>query len=372
MSTQKINAAESIRGLACLAVVLSHLSLTFFPQMHHFDLSVVPQYPFFDQLYHSPFAFFYSGTGAVFVFFVLSGYVLSLSSLKKKNSAEKLKKSLIKRYPRLAIPAFISCIIAYLVCFLPVDVTHVSEWGAALANPHPKLSIALYEGSIGAFLFGDSSYNWVLWTMQIELLGSLVIYFASYFYSKRPMLAGLFLLLSIATAYTISQTVLLGILSFILGMGLLLYASELATGLSVLLFTLGLYFCGAHNESLSYRIFAQFLGEQTYDYLNFIGGFCIVYAVLKGKWLAQFFDSPFLVFLGKISFSIYLIHLAVIYALAIPCFNLLHIQLGFSYWVAGLWASLFTVMISIVLATPYSRYVDDIAIKVSNRLTKIF
>ena len=80
------------------------------------------------------------------------------------------------------------------------------------------------------------------------------------------------MLLSIAIAYTISQTVLLGILSFILGMGLLLYASELATGLSVLLFTLGLYFCGAHNESLSYRIFAQFLGEQTYDYLNFIGG----------------------------------------------------------------------------------------------------
>ena len=94
--------------------------------------------------------------------------------------------------------------------------------------------------------------------------------------------------------------------------------------------------------------------------------------VLKGKWLAHFFDHRFLIVLGKLSFSIYLIHLAVIYALAIPCFNLLHIQLGFSYWVAGLWASLFTVMISIVLATPYSRYVDDIAIKVSSRLTKIF
>ena len=76
MITNKINAAESIRGLACLAVVLSHLSLTFFPQMHHFDLSVVPQYPFFDQLYHSPFAFFYSGTGAVFFFFVLSAIIV--------------------------------------------------------------------------------------------------------------------------------------------------------------------------------------------------------------------------------------------------------------------------------------------------------
>lgn len=372
MTTNKINAAESIRGLACLAVVFSHLSLTFFPQMHSFDLSTAPQYSFFAQLHNSPLAFFYSGTGAVFVFFVLSGYVLSLSSLKKPNTAEQLKKSLVKRYPRLAIPAFLSCIIAYLVCFVPVDVSHVSEWGAALANPHPMLTTALYEGSIGAFLFGDSSYNWVLWTMQIELLGSLVIYFASYFYTKLPIVCAIFLILSVTTAYMISQTVLLGILSFILGMGLFLYAAELGTTASILLFLIGLYLCGVHNTSFSYQFFTSFLGEKSYDYLNFIGGFCIVYAVLKGKRLAQFFDQHFLVFLGKVSFSIYLIHLAVLYALGIPFFNLLHVQLDFSYLNAALWASLFTTIISIALAKPYSHFVDDVAIKVSNRLAKMF
>ncbi|WP_436899275.1 acyltransferase family protein [Acinetobacter gyllenbergii] len=372
MTTNKINAAESIRGLACLAVVLSHLSLTFFPQLHNFDVSAVPRYDFFTQLHHSPLAFFYSGTGAVFVFFVLSGFVLTLSSFKKHNTATQLKNSLIKRYPRLAIPAFVSCIVAYLVCFVPVDVSHVSEWGAALANPHPQLGTALYEGSIGAFLFGDSSYNWVLWTMQIELLGSLVIYLACYLYGKLPILCGLFLIISIVTAYMISQTVLLGLLSFVLGMGLFLYAAELSTAVSVLLFLLGLYFCGAHNSSNSYQFFTQFWGEQSYDYLNFIGGFCIVYAVLKGKWLAQFFDRSVLVFLGKISFSIYLIHLAVLYALGIPLFNLLHVQWGFSYLNAGLLASLLIVLLSIVLAQPYSHYVDDLAIKVSNKLAKMF
>ena len=371
MSTQKINAAESIRGLACLAVVLSHLSLTFFPQMHNFGESAVPQYNFFALLHNSPLAFFYSGTGAVFVFFVLSGYVLSLSSLNKPNATERLKKSLLKRYPRLAIPAFVSCVIAYLVCYVPVDVSHVSEWGAALANPHPKLSTALYEGSIGAFLFGDSSYNWVLWTMQIELLGSVVIYLGSYFYGKLPILCGLFLIISMGLAYTISQTVLLGVISFILGMGLFLYAVELSTVVSVLLFMLGLYFCGAHNSSLSYQLFSHFLGEQTYDYLNFLGGFLIVYVVLKGKWLAHFFDHRFLIVLGKLSFSIYLIHLAILYVLGIPFFNLLHGQLGWSYLNAGLWASLFTVIMSIVLAYPYSRYVDDAAIKISNMLGKL-
>ena len=33
----KLNAVESIRGLACLAVVFSHLSLSFYPYLHHFD-----------------------------------------------------------------------------------------------------------------------------------------------------------------------------------------------------------------------------------------------------------------------------------------------------------------------------------------------
>ncbi|WP_038346397.1 acyltransferase family protein [Acinetobacter sp. A47] len=372
MTTNKINAAESIRGLACLAVVLSHLSLTFFPQMHNFGWSKVPGYPVFAQLHHSPLAFFYSGTGAVFVFFVLSGFVLTLSSFKKHNTAAQLKKSLVKRYPRLAIPAFVSCIVAYLVCFVPVDVSHVSEWGAALANPHPQLTTALYEGSIGAFLFGDSSYNWVLWTMQIELLGSLVIYLACYLYGKQPLVSGLFLLISIAAASMISQTVLLGILSFILGMGLFLYAAELGTALSILLFLSGLYFCGAHNSSLSYQFFTAFLGEQTYDYLNFLGGFLVVYAVLKGKWLARCFDRHVLVFLGKVSFSIYLIHLAILYALGIPFFNLLHVQLALSYVNAGLLASLFTLSVSIVLAQLYSHYVDDAAIKLSNKLAKLF
>ena len=77
----KLNAAESIRGLACLAVVFSHLSLSFYPYLHHFspDDRAHGSWDYF--IHHSPFAFWYSGTAAVFVFFVLSGFVLSYAIL---------------------------------------------------------------------------------------------------------------------------------------------------------------------------------------------------------------------------------------------------------------------------------------------------
>jgi len=58
--------------------------------------------------------------------------------------------------------------------------------------------------------------------------------------------------------------------------------------------------------------------------------------------------------------------------LGISLFNLLHVQWGFTYLNAGLLASLLSVLLSIVLAQPYSHYVDDLAIKVSNKLAKMF
>ena len=112
----KLNSAESIRGLACLAVVFSHLSLSFFPFLHHFNPAEVSTSTWQSLIHHSPFAFWYSGTAAVFLFFVLSGFVLSYAILRKPAQAEfKIKSMLIKRYPRLAIPAVISCLVVWVV-----------------------------------------------------------------------------------------------------------------------------------------------------------------------------------------------------------------------------------------------------------------
>jgi peptidoglycan/LPS O-acetylase OafA/YrhL len=110
----KLHSAESLRGLACIAVVFSHLLGTFYPQLHSFYESELPKFELAETIYNSPFTFLYSGTGAVFIFFVLSGYVLTLSSLKSTDYFKRFKVSIVKRYPRLAIPALFSCLLMYL------------------------------------------------------------------------------------------------------------------------------------------------------------------------------------------------------------------------------------------------------------------
>ena len=177
--TAKINAAESIRGLACLAVVFSHLAMSFFPFLHHFDPTETTDLNWVYQVHHLPLGFLYSGDAAVFVFFVLSGYVLSYAILKKPEQFQsRLKSMMVKRYPRLMIPALTSCLIIWAtLSIIDIDSRHVGLWLQAFAQQDFSFKTALYEGTIGAFLFSDSNINWVLWTMTIELMGSFVMFF---------------------------------------------------------------------------------------------------------------------------------------------------------------------------------------------------
>lgn len=365
----KVHSAESLRGLACLAVVFSHLLGTFFPQFHNFSVSELPKFDFIELIFNSPFAFFYSGTGAVFVFFVLSGYVLTLSFLKSKDPKRKLKESLIKRYPRLAIPAIISCVVMWAVLHAHVDLHNTSEWFRTLGINNPSILNALYSGAIGSFVFGEKEYNPVLWTMQIELIGSLVIYFSCFLHEKY-ILKLLLILVSLISSLFLSSMAFLGILSFVLGHFLYFFSKKIPDSLCIFLFISGLYFCGAHNDSVSYTFFNKMLGQRTYNILNFLGGFLIVFSAIKSNAIDNFFNKKSFLFLGKLSFSIYLIHIPVIYLIGVPIFNL-SLSIGLGFLLSSLISISFVLLFTFISSIFYSRYVDEFAISVSNKLSNI-
>lgn len=220
----KINSAESIRGLACMAVVFSHLSLIYAPFLHNFEGLTSSGYPQVDFFHNSPFCFLFSGTAAVYVFFVLSGYVLSYAILSKNNVNEKIASMAVKRYPRLAIPAFTSCILTFFILyFVEIDTSNVSSWIQLYGKSGTFLN-AIYEGTLGAFIFGESSLNFVLWTMQIELIASFIIFFLLYiFYNKSRFTFNIFATLLPLIFIPISLKLALGAYAFVLGMQLYIW-----------------------------------------------------------------------------------------------------------------------------------------------------
>lgn len=366
----KINSAESIRGLACLAVVFSHLAMSFFPYLHHFDPHETTDLKWVYHVHHSPFGFFYSGDAAVFVFFVLSGYVLSYAILKSPQQFHsKIKNMMIKRYPRLMIPALTSCLLIWSVFkIIHIDSQHVGAWLQAFAVQNYSFSHALYEGTIGAFVFSESDINWVLWTMTIELMGSFVLFFLLYLYQYKKIAFWFASLLIPCLAFIWrGQGFSFGISSFIIGIYIYLCAKTLPNLIAILMLFTGLYFAGAHNTSTAYAGLYHILGENTYDYGNFIAGILIVYSVLMSPLLSRHLDHPILVWLGKLSFSIYLLHLLMLYLVCIPLFNLF-LTWHWAYSWAVLVSGLSAIAVTLIVANFYSQYVDQFAIDTSNRI----
>ncbi|MEB5476363.1 acyltransferase [Acinetobacter sp. ESL0695] len=366
----KLNAAESIRGLACLAVVFSHLSLSFYPYLHRFSPEDHARGSWDYAIHHSPFAFWYSGTAAVFVFFVLSGFVLSYAILKNANVPRKVLEMTIKRYPRLAIPAFFSCILAWIaLSSTDINSDLVNSWLQSYATETITFKQAVYEGSIGAFFFANSTTNWVLWTMQIELIGSLVLFIllVTYHYKKS-----LFFIASIflpCITLGMGESFFLGICSFVIGCYFYLYAKKVSFPVGIVLLVVGLYFAGSHNTSHAYHWLYKILGERTYEYGNFISGMLIVYSILMTPQIGDALDKRPLVYLGKLSFSIYLLHMMLIYLTCIPVFNYLR-HLHWGYNISALCAVLVCLFAIVCCSMLYSRYVDDFSVKCSNYLSK--
>lgn len=82
--------------------------------------------------------------------------------------------------------------------------------------------------------------------------------------------------------------------------------------LGILLIIAVFYFYGVHNDSSSHEWITKFLKKHLYFILSFLSGFFIVYGVLISSVISHILENKWFVYLGRLSFSIYIIHMPVI------------------------------------------------------------
>mgnify|MGYP003599671239 CR=1 FL=1 len=361
----KLGYLDSIRGLACICVVLSHASLVFFPYIHAF-FGEVPEANGTQALIHnSPLTFLFSGTGAVYVFFVLSGFVLSRSMHNKDLSG--LVSVVAARYPRLMIPALFSCLIAFIIYSFVLHIPtpqHLSPWFYNQIVSTPNFLESLRSGSIDAFFLGKSAYNNVLWTMSIELSGSLLIYIFMYLNIRtNKTLATSLFIATILLIAPFSTKYAGGFFCFWVGFYIYIYDFKIRSfWLSASALLLGLYLAGVHYGSNSYAWVDYLLKQRSYLAGNIIAGILIVWSLYSCEAFQRILTQKWLIWLGKKSFSIYLLHMPLMILASYTLFDILNKTFG--YDMAALLMTL-TVLITTIAASSFFSFVDDYAVSFS-------
>lgn len=309
LPTQRITAFDGLRGVAALIVVIYHFLCLLNPQM---TPSMVDD-PV--AVATTPLYLLWSGNFAVAVFFVLSGFVMAAASDRRPNS---LFSNSVARYLRLAVPAALSCILAW--AWLSAWPTAAQTMAESVEDPSrwlqytyqddvKTLGHAVVDGLLANFVRGYSRFNNVLWTLQFELIGSLGIFVGYWLSTGRARL-----ILLVASIVAIVILIPGPYLAFPIGAAL--YEARIRGGLDhvpaavpvaalVGGVLLGYHGAGAHDRLGLPPMPAGWELGSPRGMVSIVAAGLIVYATLMLRFIARFFSHAFPQWLGRISFGLY-------------------------------------------------------------------
>lgn len=303
---------ESLRGIAAWSVVLAHglAILKVDGSDYLWGIPFAQQTP--DQMVIMLISAVFNARSALVVFFVLSGYVLSLSILRRSNLSllNVLPGYLIRRFFRLIPPMWASIVIVAIVAHV-ASVKHLELSSWFLSHEPPSLIDIVRN-----FALIDFVGNPVTWTMYIEALGSVALPFLclpAQRYGLKCSLGCLFLLLCMAV---VTRPALEFQYLACFQVGVILASHEksyrvltwplLCVAAGVMLFAVDLLYTPHMARGWVMGWVA-----------NMVGAYLIIGAIIGGraKGVMTFLGTKSMRKIGRISYSIYLFQFAVLFAM---------------------------------------------------------
>jgi peptidoglycan/LPS O-acetylase OafA/YrhL len=309
---------ESLRGLACLTVCVFHAT-------HVFPSN--PQHLFFNTVLLAA-----NPAAAVMFFFVLSGYVLGASLERNLSIGPYLARRLFRLFPPFAA--------AVLFAFACERLLRVDPAPAGLTSGFQHLfwPQPTWHDLWDNLLLGSNRVNGPTWTLFPELLGSLMLPFAVAAHGRiEPRWRwALFAAITILLASSLYRT----LLWFYFGCFLVKEFATLLAGrrqLATIAFVsglVGLEIAGSYDEFYTVHIVL----------VSATAAALMVGAVVSSSDLLQWTTTAPLRFLGRISFSLYLVHWPIFYVCALVAVDY--------DWIVPIhtWGNLFVMVTSVVAA----------------------
>lgn len=371
LNLQRYEELDSLRGLAALTVVFSHFMVVFnINYQDTYGMGLIQNW-----YKYSPIRLFWAGHEAVILFFILSGFVLTIPFL--KNNPFSYKGYLVKRIFRIYLASATSIIVAVVLKeILDYNSKSVdSEWINTLWNRDFSVKDLINH----FMLIGNypTNINPVLWSLVHEMRISLIFPIIVYFILKFKWNHVLIFTLSLSTISCVIHRIFSdesqGSLwltthysgMFIVGTLLAKYHRTLINKIVKLrlLNKISLLIIGVLFYTFNW-FFSQKLDVYnilTIDWSITVGASIFIILSLSSNKLSKILKTKIISFFGKISYSLYLYHLIFL--------------IFFIRYNSGLSISLtvlLTFIVSLIVAAISYKFIEKPSIKVGRNIAKRF
>jgi peptidoglycan/LPS O-acetylase OafA/YrhL len=374
-TSHKNNALEGLRGIAAIVVVLSHCVFTFFPYLQNCNPELLKQSweSIAIQLPRTAF----NGSFAVCIFFVMSGFVLAKAFF--SGHSYSLERAATKRYIRLAMPVaasiFICCTMMY-AGLLKLTVTDLPGFIGQAYQGNPSYVEAAKDSIWRSLLNGAQTYNYVLWTIRVEFLGSMLLFAFLALFGKARFGAMYAILITCAIATIDPLNAPLYGLFFVgaymnkvgdIGRNKVTHAVALIGGL----FLGGSQSCtpiyGFLVKIAQLKLF-KILPPEIWAYFSCgSGAILVVWVAVGDNALSRMLSTKPLAWLGHKSFSVYLLHSVILSSVGMYVYTA---TAAMSLPVRAALSTLCVILVSVAVAIPFARLVDDQAVRLANQFAR--
>lgn len=311
---------DAVRGLAALAVVLQHYALVFeagtpFSSLH--SILEIARW--------TPLSAVIGGHQAVLVFFILSGFVLTL--MLNRSGAPTYPLYLWRRVCRLYLPyaAAIALAVILSTTLYRGSVPELGQWFNQFWTQQWSFS-SLINHAMFVTYFDTGQFNYVIWTlvheMRLSIIFPLMLVWILRYGWRKSLILAFALSVVVAPIYFLTidnEPMIANLVStlhyalfFVVGALLALHLntirmfySRLSTRSRAFLFSAGLI-------SYCYGLFPDILlgvgNPMLLSWLTLPGATVVVGLALCSGTAIRLLDRPLPQFLGRISYSLYLLH----------------------------------------------------------------
>lgn len=353
----QVNSLTSLRGIAALVVLWAHTS-GYYVRPEWLDFLIA----------YTPIKLLLDSGVAVNLFFVLSGFVLSINFFGKNisNQNYEIETFFLSRIIRICFPYWLILALSWLAyhyLFLPIETTPASQayklWQPTVDSKQFLLDALMFKAN-NAFFFIPQA-----WTLAIELKISLLMPLFI-FIARRGLFALWVFTLSLVLIFKLPHYVF----NFCFGVMLAYYYEELVITVAklsliskLLIVIVSSYICSIPALlKLNYHEYI-YLGVFTHA----VGSSGLLIAALSFK---RILETPLLMRLGTISYSLYLTHMLVIWLIT-PRFVFMLNSFEINNGLIKLYLFIFTTIVSLLVANITYIFIEAPSLRLGRLLLNI-